>query len=280
MRVFLFTTQFVYVIKGLVVKQSEVKIVRIFTKLRFWLMIFVLLIFFAINQIFFSSERITETEVSMGQFINEVINHPGLENVVIKKNADILTANFNEGNLWQNSDGKKFNVVTTIYTDGYEETITQILLDEGIVLEVENDNVGGGFMSYLPTILLYLLLFGGLIFILNRQQGAANKALNFGKTKSNISKEKPTVKFSDVAGLEETKEELREVKEFLENPKKFRDFGELKIPKGVLLYGPPGNGKTLLARAVAGEAGVSFFSISGSDFVEMFVGVGASRVRD
>src|SRR3989344_2174777 len=139
-----------------------------FTKLKFWLVTFAFLIVLVAYQIFFSSERVTETEVSMGQFINEVINHPGLENVIIKKNADILTANFNEDNLWQNSDGKKFNVVTTIYTDGYEETITQILLDEGIVLEVENDNVGGGFMSYLPTILLYVLLFGGLIFVLTR----------------------------------------------------------------------------------------------------------------
>ena len=115
---------------------------------------------------------------------------------------------------------------------------------------------------------------------MNQMQGGGSKVMSFGKSKAKrVSVDSPKVTFKDVAGCEEAVEELHEIKEFLENPKKFQQLGA-RIPKGVLLYGPPGTGKTLLARAVAGEAGVPFFSISGSDFVEMFVGVGASRVRD
>jgi cell division protease FtsH len=111
-------------------------------------------------------------------------------------------------------------------------------------------------------------------------QGGGSRVMNFGKSKAKrITKDTPKITFADVAGVDEAIEELQEIKEFLQNPKKFQAIGA-KIPKGVLLYGPPGTGKTLLARAVAGEAGVPFYSISGSDFVEMFVGVGASRVRD
>jgi cell division protease FtsH len=117
------------------------------------------------------------------------------------------------------------------------------------------------------------------IFILMQLQGGGNRVMAFGKAKAKqVSRDMPKVTFKDVAGVDEAVEELREIKDFLAKPQKFRAMGA-KIPKGVLLYGPPGTGKTLLARAVAGEAGVPFFSISGSDFVEMFVGVGASRVR-
>jgi cell division protease FtsH len=131
-------------------------------------------------------------------------------------------------------------------------------------------------VSLLPVILIVFLLF----FFMGQMQGGGNKIMNFGKSKAKvISKDMPQTTFADVAGAEEAVEELQEIKEFLAEPAKFQAVGA-KIPKGVLLYGPPGTGKTLLARAVAGEAGVPFFSISGSDFVEMFVGVGASRVRD
>src|SRR3712207_2466327 len=113
-----------------------------------------------------------------------------------------------------------------------------------------------------------------------RVQGGGNRVMQFGKSRAKlVSKESPKVTFADVAGADEAVEELQEIKEFLKEPSKFQALGA-RIPKGVLLYGPPGTGKTLLARAVAGEAGVPFYSISGSDFVEMFVGVGASRVRD
>jgi ATP-dependent Zn protease len=125
-----------------------------------------------------------------------------------------------------------------------------------------------------------VIFIGFWIFLMNQVQGGGSKVMSFGKSRAKrLSVDSPKITFRDVAGVDEAVEELHEIKEFLENPKKFQALGA-RIPKGVLLYGPPGTGKTLLARAVAGEAGVPFFSISGSDFVEMFVGVGASRVRD
>ena len=135
-------------------------------------------------------------------------------------------------------------------------------------------------LSILSTILPFLLMVGLLFFFMQQSQGGGGKVMQFGKSKARVTlDEKNRVTFDDVAGADEVKEELEEIVEFLKMPKKFNEIGA-KITKGVLLYGPPGTGKTLLARAVAGEAGVAFFSISGSDFVEMFVGVGASRVRD
>jgi cell division protease FtsH len=131
-------------------------------------------------------------------------------------------------------------------------------------------------IGFLPILVIVLLLF----FFMSQMQGGGNRVMNFGKSKAKlVSKDMPKTTFTDVAGADEAIEELQEIKEFLQNPAKFQAIGA-KIPKGVLLFGPPGTGKTLLARAVAGEAGVPFYSISGSDFVEMFVGVGASRVRD
>ena len=154
------------------------------------------------------------------------------------------------------------------------------------VLEQENvkfDSKGIGTSAWwalLTGFLPFLLLIGFWIFLMNQMQGGGSKVMSFGKSRAKrMSPDSPKVTFKDVAGADEAVEELHEIKEFLENPKKFQALGA-RIPKGVLLYGPPGTGKTLLARAVAGEAGVPFFSISGSDFVEMFVGVGASRVRD
>ena len=141
---------------------------------------------------------------------------------------------------------------------------------------VENNWFSGLFSLLVPVLLLGVLFW----FLLSRMQGGGSKVMQFGKSKAKmVNKDMPQVTFSDVAGADEAVEELQEIKEFLQEPAKFQAVGA-KIPKGVLLYGPPGTGKTLLARAVAGEAGVPFFSISGSDFVEMFVGVGASRVRD
>ena len=135
-------------------------------------------------------------------------------------------------------------------------------------------------LSLLTYVFPILIFIGFWIFLMNQVQGGGSKVMSFGKSRAKrMSVDSPKITFRDVAGVDEAVEELHEIKEFLENPKKFQALGA-RIPKGVLLYGPPGTGKTLLARAVAGEAGVPFFSISGSDFVEMFVGVGASRVRD
>jgi cell division protease FtsH len=148
---------------------------------------------------------------------------------------------------------------------------------------IKFDSKGTGssaWWSLLTGLLPFVLLFGFWIFLMNQVQGGGSKVMSFGKSRAKrMTPDSPKIGFKDVAGVDEAVEELQEIKEFLENPKKFQALGA-RIPKGVLLYGPPGTGKTLLARAVAGEAGVPFFSISGSDFVEMFVGVGASRVRD
>jgi cell division protease FtsH len=163
-----------------------------------------------------------------------------------------------------------------------DQSVPQIERD----LESQNityDSKGTGnwsWVAFLTSLLPFVLLFGFWIFLMNQVQGGGSKVMSFGKSRAKrMAPDSPKIGFKDVAGVDEAVEELQEIKEFLENPKKFQALGA-RIPKGVLLYGPPGTGKTLLARAVAGEAGVPFFSISGSDFVEMFVGVGASRVRD
>ena len=156
--------------------------------------------------------------------------------------------------------------------------------------EYDAGNLPGGYdvqipksstlITLLETFIPYVLFALFFFFLLTQMQGGGSRVMNFGKSKAKlITKDTPKTTFADVAGADEAIEELQEIKEFLQNPAKFQAIGA-KIPKGVLLYGPPGTGKTLLARAVAGEAGVPFYSISGSDFVEMFVGVGASRVRD
>jgi cell division protease FtsH len=150
-------------------------------------------------------------------------------------------------------------------------------LPQGYTVSIpSSDSIWSVLLSFIPYIIIALFFF----LILSQMQGGGSRVMNFGKSKAKlITKDTPKTTFGDVAGADEAIEELQEIKEFLQNPAKFQAIGA-KIPKGVLLYGPPGTGKTLLARAVAGEAGVPFYSISGSDFVEMFVGVGASRVRD
>ncbi len=191
--------------------------------------------------------------------------------VVIKQQSNIV-----EGEI---SDGSGTSSFETTFPEGYEGDLTAMLLDNGVTVETDSENPTL-LQWFLGTILPYILIFGVFIFILMQLQGGGNRVMSFGKAKAKqVTRDMPKVTFKDVAGAAEAVEELEEIKDFLAKPQKFRAMGA-KIPKGVLLYGPPGTGKTLLARAVAGEAGVPFFSISGSDFVEMFVGVGASRVRD
>lgn len=163
----------------------------------------------------------------------------------------------------------------------YEPLVIQMIEANGVPSEeygpMERDSV---WISFLTSIIPFVIIFILFFFLLNQAQGGGGKVMNFGKSRARLyNEEKKRVTFEDVAGADEEKQELIEVVEFLKDPRKFAAVGA-RIPKGVLLNGPPGTGKTLLARAVAGEAGVPFFSISGSDFVEMFVGVGASRVRD
>ena len=158
--------------------------------------------------------------------------------------------------------------------------VTSLLIANDVAIRAEQQETSG-FQSFLMTVFPFLLLIGVWIYFMNRMQGGGRGgAMGFGKSKAKLLTEKQgRVTFDDVAGIDEAKEELEEIVEFLRNPQKFSKLGG-KIPTGALLVGPPGTGKTLLARAIAGEAGVPFFTISGSDFVEMFVGVGASRVRD
>ncbi len=167
------------------------------------------------------------------------------------------------------------------YTISYPDaTLLAQMLAKHPTVAVSAKSGSSSWTSLLTLILPLVLIIGFFIFIMRRMQAGGSKVMGFGKSRARqVSVDAPKVTFKDVAGIDETVEELQEIKEFLENPKKFQQLGA-RIPKGVLLFGPPGTGKTLLARAVAGEAGVPFFSISGSDFVEMFVGVGASRVRD
>ncbi|MGB4503583.1 MAG: ATP-dependent zinc metalloprotease FtsH [Syntrophaceticus sp.] len=172
--------------------------------------------------------------------------------------------------------GEKF----TLFAPASDQGLHSQLKEKNVTVKYEPSEGPPWWAGLLSTLLPLLLIGGFLFFMIQQTQGSGNRVMQFGRTKAKmLDPEKQKVTFKDVAGVDEAKEELAEVVEFLKEPKRYIEIGA-KIPKGVLLYGPPGTGKTLLARAVAGEAGVPFFSISGSDFVEMFVGVGAARVRD
>jgi cell division protease FtsH len=202
-----------------------------------------------------------------------------------------MISDINSGQVKTLTLDQKDNSATVVLTNGvkfstgYPDNYTPQLIsdtikydgDQALIVQSKSTN---GWLSLLTYLLPFALFLGFWLFIMNQVQGGGSKVMSFGKSRAKrMSVDSPKISFRDVAGVDEAVEELHEIKEFLENPKKFQALGA-RIPKGVLLYGPPGTGKTLLARAVAGEAGVPFFSISGSDFVEMFVGVGASRVRD
>ena len=165
------------------------------------------------------------------------------------------------------------------YPEASQESLIKELGAQNVDVNVDPQK-GSALLGFLVQLIPVILIIGAFIWIMNQSQGGGGRVMQFGKARAKVvSKDQPKTTFTDVAGVDEAIEELQEVKEYLQNPAKFQAMGA-KIPKGVLLFGPPGTGKTLLARAVAGEAGVPFYSISGSDFVEMFVGVGAARVRD
>jgi len=227
------------------------------------LYLLVLIITVSIISSFFEPKP-TLQELTYSQFLKEVEAN-NVSKVTIVDNS--IT-----GNL---IDGTKFST----YSPNDPEMIN-ILRSKNIVIEAKPPVKVSWWMQLLSSLLPMLLIIGVWLFMLQQMQGGGNKVMSFGKSRAKLlGKETPKVTFKDVAGVDEAKEEVEEIIEFLKNPVKFKKLGA-KIPRGVLLYGPPGAGKTLLARAIAGEAGVPFFSISGSDFVEMFVGVGASRVRD
>ena len=242
---------------------------RFFRSALFPLIVIVLLVFLASRTLLPGSSNDTQ-KMTYSQLIERVQDSPEtIQSVTfVPKSREI------EATL---SDEKKVKV-------NYPSDESQIEFQNELETHgVAFDSKGTGdsaWWSILTYLLPFLLFFGFWIFLMNQVQGGGSKVMSFGKSRAKrMAPDSPKITFKDVAGVDEAVEELQEIKEFLENPKKFQALGA-RIPKGVLLYGPPGTGKTLLARSVAGEAGVPFFSISGSDFVEMFVGVGASRVRD
>ncbi len=226
---------------------------------------YLLIIIIAISIIdYYSSRTTTKTEISYTQFLKSV-EEQKVERVTIVDNTI-------RGKL---RDGTEFTTVTP-----NDPTLIAALREKNVDIRAEQPPQPPWWTTIFSSVLPMLLLIGVWFFIMQQTQGGGNRVMSFGKSRAKLhGEDKVKVTFADVAGADEAKQELEEVVEFLKHPKKFNDLGA-RIPKGVLLFGPPGTGKTLLARAVAGEAGVPFFSISGSDFVEMFVGVGASRVRD
>ena len=228
----------------------------------FWivLMLLVLALFNLFNG---TANTLQNNEVSYSEFVTSV------------QNGNVQSATLDGENVRFRMGDSEFNAIMP--TDA---EVTNLLIENNVPVQARPQEQSG-FSSFLMTIFPILLLIGVWIYFMNRMQGGGKGgAMGFGKSKAKMLTEKHgRVTFDDVAGIDEAKEELEEIVEFLRNPQKFSRLGG-KIPKGALLEGPPGTGKTLLARAIAGEAGVPFFTISGSDFVEMFVGVGASRVRD
>ena len=213
--------------------------------------------------VFSGNENSFENMLASGQV--QAIYIEGNYTVKIKRTGD------NSFKYFVNIDSR------VAFSDKLKEYKEAHLLDN-VVVQYDDPSSGSLLSSIIVPIVLYALLFGVFFIIIRKSAGAQGKEMNFGKTKANQVRD-IKVRFSDVAGAEEEKQELQEIVDFLKHPKKYTDIGA-RIPRGVLLVGPPGTGKTLFAKAVAGEANVPFFSISGSDFVEMFVGVGASRVRD
>jgi cell division protease FtsH len=217
--------------------------------------------------VLFANRQPAPEDISFTQFQTAVSNN------------DVANATFYEGDQkigGELSDGKTYEVA---YPADSQGDIVKELQAKGIRTQVDPQK-GSAIVGFLIQLIPIVLIVGAFLWIMNQSQAGGGRVMQFGKARAKqVTKDQPKTTFSEVAGVDEAIEELQEVKEYLQNPAKFQAMGA-KIPKGVLLFGPPGTGKTLLARAVAGEAGVPFYSISGSDFVEMFVGVGAARVRD
>ena len=232
----------------------------------FALWVIIVLLLLALFTLFQNpSQRATSTDISFSQLLNEV-DQGRVRDVVIQ--GPDIHGTFTDGRAFQTYAPNDPSLVQRLYGKGV-----------AITARAPGDNVPW-FLSYLMSWAPFLLLIGVWVFLSRQMQGGAGKAMGFGKSRAKLLTEAHgRVTFEDVAGVDEAKSDLQEIVEFLRDPGKFQRLGG-RIPRGVLLVGPPGTGKTLIARAVAGEANVPFFTISGSDFVEMFVGVGASRVRD
>lgn len=239
-----------------------------------WVVIAVILLYIGASTL--AAPKISKIDTSDGMTliadgkVEQAKITEGVQRVDLTLAEDFVKGEDNLGKLVQ------FNYVVP-QGESVVNAIADADLDEGYTSVVPQTAWWASLLSFILPLIIILAIFW---FLMSNSQGGGSRVMSFGKSKAKlVNKESPQVTFSDVAGVDEAVEELQEIKEFLAEPAKFQAVGA-KIPKGVLLYGPPGTGKTLLARAVAGEAGVPFYSISGSDFVEMFVGVGASRVRD
>ena len=248
---------------------------RIFRYTIFYLLIFLVII--GILGTFNNSNQPTQ-EINYNQFL-EALNAGEISEVTIQPDAQVYEVT---GRMADYDEGESF--VTNIPIEN-EALVTQIdevaTAQDGVTVEFLKAPQTSGWVQFFTGIIPFIIIFILFFFLLNQSQGGGGgRVMNFGKSKAKLyDDQKQKVRFDDVAGADEEKQELVEVVDFLKDPRRFGEIGA-RIPKGILLVGPPGTGKTLLARAVAGEAGTPFFSISGSDFVEMFVGVGASRVRD
>ncbi|MDP2806514.1 MAG: ATP-dependent metallopeptidase FtsH/Yme1/Tma family protein, partial [bacterium] len=236
---------------------------QFYKNLALWLVISLMMILL-FNM--FNKPRPTADKINYSEFLAQIDS--GKITAVTIQGNDIL-------GKYDGKDGKDFRTYKPSDAD-----LTDILLEKKITINAKPEEEKFSWFSIFISWFPLLLLVGIWIFFMRQMQAGGGKAMSFGKSRAKLLTESQVkITFEDVAGIEEAKEELHEIISFLKDPKKFTRLGG-HIPKGVLLMGPPGTGKTLLARAIAGEAGVPFFSISGSDFVEMFVGVGASRVRD
>lgn len=232
--------------------------------------IYLLIVLVTVLLIRYATPAKTDVETIRYDQFTQALEQGDVASVVIRTQNN---TNFIEGTK---RDGKKFKTTGPVL----DETLYPLLKEKGVQIDQQPPQEPGWWANLLTALLPVLIFVGLFFFMIQQTQGAGGRVMSFGKSRARLhTDERKRVTFADVAGIGEVKEELQEVVEFLKNPRKFSELGA-RIPKGVLLFGAPGTGKTLLARAVAGEAGVPFFSISGSDFVEMFVGVGASRVRD
>ena len=225
---------------------------------------------------FFNMANQKVNVITYNDFVNAANDKKITEIVIIpKSNASLYQV---EGKMAGYAEGETL-IVKVPYSDEVMEQIIVLQQHANFKMDAKADPDSSTFLLFLINVLPMVLLVGAAFFFISRQMGSANKSMDFGRSRARLNEDSKKVTFKEVAGLDEEKEEVAELIDFLRNPKKFQRLGA-RIPKGVLLVGPPGTGKTLLARAVAGEANVPFYYISGSEFVELFVGVGASRVRD
>ncbi|KAB2329150.1 ATP-dependent zinc metalloprotease FtsH [Bacillus mesophilum] len=245
---------------------------RIFRNTIFYLLIFLVII--GVVSFFNGGNEPTEP-MSYDEFVQR-LESGEIESVSLQPERGVFAVT---GKLTSQEEGEQF-ITYVANSDSVLTRIDALAADTESEVNIQPAKETSGWVTFFTSIIPFIIIFILFFFLLNQAQGGGSRVMNFGKSKAKLYDEsKKKVRFKDVAGADEEKQELVEVVDFLKDPRKFAELGA-RIPKGILLVGPPGTGKTLLARAAAGEAGVPFFSISGSDFVEMFVGVGASRVRD